>query len=196
MLSEEDGAALVALARGAIEERLFGSDLASVRDAIPITAALAEPRGCFVTLKIPDASGSPVLRGCIGSLEARRPAHEAVVESARQAAFEDPRFPPLRADEYPAVTLSVSVLSAPEPVASPAEIVAGRHGVILAARGRRAVFLPEVAAEQGWSVEEMLGHLARKAGLPAEAWREARLHVFFTEHVASPPSPPARIRRS
>jgi AmmeMemoRadiSam system protein A len=195
-LNAEEGAALVALARGAIEERLFGGALAAVRARIRITEALAGPRGCFVTLKAPHPEEGLVLRGCIGSIEARLPAHEAVVEAAVQAAFEDPRFPPLRRDEYVAVSVSVSALTPPAPVPSAADIVPGRHGVVLETGGRRAVFLPEVAAEHGWSTVQMLEHLSRKAGLPADAWRQARLHVFFSEHFTETTQAPARIRRS
>jgi AmmeMemoRadiSam system protein A len=196
-LSLAEGASLVALARAAIEERLFGAGvLAEVRAAIEITEAMTAPRGCFVTLKTPDPSGRLALRGCIGSIEARLPAHEAVVESALLAAFDDPRFAPLRREEYVSVALAVSALTPMEPVPSAEAIVAGRHGVLLEAAGRRAVFLPEVAAEQGWTTVEMLEHLARKAGLRPEAHREARLFVFLSERFGEENGPTDRIRRS
>lgn len=196
-LTPPEGAALVALARAAIEERLFGGGaLGSARARLEITEALAIRRGCFVTLKKPAPSGELLLRGCIGSIEPRLPAHEAVVESAVHAAFEDPRFPPLEREEYAEVALSVSALTPMEPVPSAEAIVAGRHGVLLEASGRRAVFLPEVAAEQGWSTVELLDQLCRKAGLPRGAWREARLWVFLSERFGEEAEPPARIRRS
>jgi AmmeMemoRadiSam system protein A len=196
-LSLAEGASLVALARAAIEDELFGGGvLAEARAAIRLTEAMTAPRGCFVTLKTPDPSGLLALRGCIGSIEARRPAHEAVVESALLAAFEDPRFAPLRKEEYVSVALSVSALTPMEPVPSAEAIVAGRHGVLLEAAGRRAVFLPEVAAEQGWTTVELLEHLARKAGLGPTAWREAHLSVFFSERFGEDDGPADRIRRS
>jgi uncharacterized protein (TIGR00296 family) len=64
-------------------------------------------------------------------------------------------------------------------VASPEEIVVGRHGVILRKSGRSGVFLPQVATEQKWDRATLLDQLCRKAGLPAGEWREgAELLVF------------------
>lgn len=182
-LSAADGAWLLALARAAIEERLLGGDvLIALRARITLTETLAALRACFVTL---EADG--MLRGCIGSTEALRPAHEAVVEAARLAAFEDPRFTPVSADELPAIRLSVSALTPMVAVASAESIVPGFHGVALDALGRKALFLPEVAAREGWTRDELLARLARKAGLPAEAWRLGTLRVFscqrFTESL-------------
>jgi uncharacterized protein len=196
-LSPQEGAALVALARAAIEDRLHGSGvLAEARAAIRLTEGIRSRRGCFVTLKAPDRSGRLALRGCIGSIEARLPAHEAVVESAVLAAFEDPRFPPLGRDEFVSVALSVSALTPPTPVPSHETIVAGRHGVLLEVSGRRAVFLPEVASEQGWTTVQLLENLSLKAGLGRAAWREARLFVFLSERFGEDQVPAGRIRRS
>jgi uncharacterized protein len=196
-LSPEEGASLVALARAAIEDRLFGAGrLADARTTIRLTEAIRSPGACFVTLKAPDRSGRLVLRGCIGSIEARLPAHEAVVDAAVKAAFEDPRFPALGRHELATVSLSVSALTPPVPAPSPEAIEAGRHGVLLESQGRRAVFLPEVASEQGWTTVELLENLARKAGLDREAWREGRLFVFLSERFGEETGPPVRIRRS
>jgi AMMECR1 domain-containing protein len=60
-------------------------------------------------------------------------------------------------------------------------IVVGRDGVALDCDGRWALFLPEVATEQGWNRVQLLEQLARKAGLPARAWRRARLSTFQSE---------------
>jgi AmmeMemoRadiSam system protein A len=178
LLTPAEGGTLLALARAAIEDRLrTDGTLSRVRSGIPITPALAEPRGVFVTLKAPE-----VLRGCIGSILPSSPLHEAVVEAALGAAFEDPRFPPVTAEEYPALRLSASVLTALEPAASKDAIVPGTHGVHLSSGPRRAVFLPQVAAEQGWSTDELLEALARKAGLPRDGWRRAVLSVFRSQN--------------
>lgn len=67
-------------------------------------------------------------------------------------------------------------------VEGPAAIEVGRHGILLAKQGRQAVFLPQVAPEQGWDLPTTLSQLCRKAGLPTDAWREgARFHVFEAE---------------
>ena len=161
-----------------------------------MTPALAAARACFVTLKTPGSDGLLRLRGCIGSTEARLPAHKAVAATALDAAFADPRFPKLTRDEYPGLVLSVSALTPMAQVAGADAIVAGRDGVVLECDGRRALFLPEVATEQGWTRTELLENVARKAGLPAEAWRRARLFTFESERFGEPEGETARIRRS
>jgi AmmeMemoRadiSam system protein A len=181
-LTTEEGAALLALARAAIEDRLFGNGaLAAAQRSVPMTEALGSQRACFVTIKTPGAGGALELRGCIGSTEARLPAVDAVVLSAQEAAFEDPRFEPLTPEEHPGLVLSVSALTPMAVVAGAEAIVVGRDGVALDCDGRQALFLPEVATEQGWGRVQLLEQLARKAGLPRRAWRKARLATFQSE---------------
>ena len=181
-LSPADGAALLALARGTIEDRLRrDGTLARLRSSLTITEALAEPRGVFVTLKVEEVRGLR-LRGCIGSIQPGPPVHEAVVEAAHGAAFEDPRFPPVASSEFESLRVSISVLTPLETVATHEAIVPGTHGVHLVAGARRAVFLPQVATEQRWTTEELLENLARKAGLDRAGWRHAALSVFRSEN--------------
>jgi AmmeMemoRadiSam system protein A len=138
---------------------------------------LLASRGAFVTLT---AAGR--LRGCIGYIEGHKPLVEAVVDNGRSAAVGDPRFAPVSARELDGLEVEVSVLTPLAPVGSPEDIEIGRQGVVLAAQGRRAVFLPQVATEQGWDLETTLGHLAVKAGLAPNAWQEdAQLLVFEAE---------------
>lgn len=180
-LSAEEGAALVALARAAIEEKLLANGaLARRRATLSITPALAAPRACFVTLESGGPSGLS-LRGCIGTTEARLPAHEAIVASAIEAAFADPRFAPLTRAEYPALVVSISALT-PMKAVAPDEIIVGRDGVALDCDGHHALFLPEVAPKYGWTRQTLLEQLARKAGLPAGAWRRGELFAFESEH--------------
>lgn len=144
---------------------------------LPLSERLREPRGVFVTLH-----AGAHLRGCIGMIEGRLPLVRAVVDNGRGAAVDDPRFPPVTSDELSKLTLDISVLTPLRAVAGPAGIEVGRHGILLSKSGRQAVFLPQVAPEQGWDLPTTLTHLCRKAGLPADAWREgARLHVFEAE---------------
>jgi AmmeMemoRadiSam system protein A len=150
--------------------------LAARRGLVP-GPALTGHRGAFVTLR---AAGS--LRGCIGTIEGVCPLTEAVLRNARAAACEDPRFAPVSPAELDGLDLEISALTPLVPVASPDDIVVGRHGVLLSAGGRRAVFLPQVASEEGWDRTTMLRHLARKAGLPPDAWRDgAGFQVFEAE---------------
>jgi len=144
---------------------------------LDLDGVLAERRGVFVTLTRDGA-----LRGCVGTIEGRRPLAEAVIGAARSAAAADPRFPPVGSAEAALLDLEVSVLTTLLPVPGPEAIEVGRHGVLLRRGARQAVFLPQVAPEQGWDRETMLTHLALKAGLPPDAWRKgARFEVFTAD---------------
>jgi len=132
--------------------------------------------GAFVTLTRKDGGG---LRGCIGEIEARRPLAEAVAARAADAALRDPRFPPVREGELAGLRVEVSALTPETPVGSWRDIVLGRDGVTLEKDGRFAVFLPQVAPEQGWDLETTLEELSLKAGLDGDAWRAgARFGTF------------------
>lgn len=137
-------------------------------------------RATFVTVRTTDGA----LRGCIGELTAQRSLSESVRWTASRAVVADPRFPPVRPEEFGELRFSVSVLSPAVPVASPADVQVGRHGVTIEAGESRGVLLPEIALQQGWSAEEFVAAVCRKAGLSADAWRatEAVLAVFETEH--------------
>ena len=137
-------------------------------------AWLDAPGASFVTLTSGRAPGG-ALRGCIGSLEARRPLRADVEANAVAAALHDPRFAPLTARELDDTVVEVSVLSVPAalPAADEAELLArlrpGVDGVVLSACGRRATFLPQVW-EQLPDPADFLARLRRKAGLPADYW--------------------------
>lgn len=184
-LSAGEREALLRVARGSIRDALHSDgSLAAALGEAEAFPALAARGACFVTLKCSDTEGGsrePRLRGCIGTLTPLEPLSRAVASNARQAAFHDPRFPPLAAAEFPRVTLSISVLADPAPIEGPEEIVIGRDGIILEKGPHRSVFLPEVAVEQGWDRETLLAQLSRKAGLPRDGWHGARLLTFRTE---------------
>lgn len=139
------------------------------------TEGMNRNMGCFVTLKIGND-----LRGCIGEIEPFRPLYKAVTERAVDSAFCDPRFPQLSPEEFKKAVIEISALTPAHPVKSWRDIVIGRHGMTITKDGRSAVFLPQVAPEQGWNLEETLTFLSRKAGLPADAWRspDAAFTVF------------------
>lgn len=175
------GRRLLALARRAIIDGLGGPAMiaAAPTENTPgeppevsslVGAMLQAPGATFVTLT---ADGE--LRGCIGSLEPYRPLADDVTANARAAAFSDYRFPSLTARELSSLCVEVSLLGPAEPLAasSEAEAIAqlepGRDGIILAADGRRATFLPQVW-ESLPDPEDFLAHLKRKAGLPADCW--------------------------
>lgn len=179
-LSPADGAALLPLARAAIAAWLQRETLPLPAD---LPAALYARGAAFVTLRL---HGD--LRGCIGTLEARDALAQCVIDHAVRAAGHDPRFSPLTAAEFPRLHLEVSCLTPLVPVAGPAAVVVGQHGVVLTCHGQRAVFLPQVATEQGWDRTTLLRALARKAGLAADAWcaPAARYEVFEAQVFAEP----------
>ena len=144
------------------------------------TPVLREPRGVFVTLK---KRGN--LRGCIGRMVPDRPLAELVGAMALQSAFEDPRFSPVTPRDLPDLEIEISVLTPMKPVAGPNDIVVGRDGVLLRKGGRSAVFLPQVAPEQGWGRDEMLDNLSQKAGLPSGGWRDGASFLTFQAIVFS-----------
>ncbi len=167
---------LLTLARGALEAHFRGERLP--RLASDRAETFGQPRALFVTLR---REGR--LRGCIGTLSPEGDLSRAVPKFALRAAFEDPRFPPLSAEELPGCVIELSILTAPVPLERPEEIVIGRDGLILEAKGRSGLLLPQVATEWGFDRERFLLEVSRKAGLPAGAWKEpeARLWVFQAE---------------
>lgn len=130
-----------------------------------------------------------MLRGCIGSLEARRPLIADVAENAFAAAFRDPRFPPLGQHEVAELEIHLSLLTPPEPLAvrSEADLLQrlrpGQDGLILQEGGRRATFLPAV-----WDTlpdpGSFVRHLKQKAGLTADYWSATlEVYVYRAEHI-------------
>jgi AmmeMemoRadiSam system protein A len=145
-------------------------------------SARSKPCGAFVTLHT-DTPGGKKLRGCIGSMTAARPLEKTVRAMAQEAAFGDPRFPPLRAEEFPRCGIEISVLSPMTPCADPRQVRVGVHGLYLICRGRAGVLLPQVPVEQGWNLDEYLDYICVKAGLPPRSYEdpEARLFTFTAE---------------
>lgn len=183
-LTPEEGQELLRLARRAIEEPERGP----VDGPIQLRG-LARRRGLFVTLRNRTGADVGALRGCMGSMEASMPLAVEIHRVATMAAHRDPRFPSLGPQERSTVHLSISVLGATRPIDDWRRIDVGRHGVELSLAPRRAVFLPQVAREQGWDREQLLVQLSRKAGLEDEAWRRAQLAVFETQGFEEPGAP-------
>lgn len=167
-LEAPEKALLLATARRAIEAGLQGRDWAP--DPALASGALAAPGACFVTLKLDGR-----LRGCIGSLAPHRPLIQDVAANAQAAAFEDPRFPALDAEETQDLEIHLSVLgpTRPLPVKDEADLLAqlrpGLDGLVLKLGRRRATFLPSVWEELP-EPAGFLAHLKQKAGLPPDYW--------------------------
>ncbi|MBQ6471539.1 MAG: AmmeMemoRadiSam system protein B [Victivallales bacterium] len=173
-LTPEMQQGLLKLARRAIADEIHSAKT-TYDDAIYSDPALLRPAAVFVTLH---KHGK--LRGCIGTTAAQLPLRQAIVEYAQAAAFDDPRFPQVTAEELPELHIEISVLSPMRPISSPTEIIPGVHGVTVRMGRRSGLFLPQVW-EQLPDMESFLGYLcAEKAGLPFDAWRspECELRVF------------------
>jgi AmmeMemoRadiSam system protein A len=176
-LSPTDRQYLLTLAREAIARHLHGEESPSV-DTTALPESLAHNGASFVTL-----TKHGDLRGCIGSLEPRRPLVEDVRENAISAAFHDPRFPPVGPEEWDELRIEVSVLSSPRPVSynGPDDLIAqlrpGVDGVVIESGWNRATFLPQVW-EKLPDPDQFLEHLCRKAYLPAKAYRQPGLDVY------------------
>lgn len=167
------------IARKAVADAADGAPPPSVeelaqQEGVSLEGILMEKRGAFVTL-----TAQKRLRGCIGYIEGVKPLAWAVADNARSAAVRDPRFPPLTREDLPGLDLEISVLTPLRRIASPEEIEIGRHGVLMGKNGRQAVFLPQVATEQGWDRDTTLTQLSLKAGLDPGAWRSGAWFKVF-----------------
>jgi AmmeMemoRadiSam system protein A len=138
--------------------------------------------GCFVTLK-----NGEELRGCIGNFTSDRPLIEMVRDMAIASSRHDSRFAnnPIRSGELTKLDIEISVLSPMQKTDNPMGLELGKHGIYITSGYRSGCFLPQVATETGWSVEEYLNYCCvHKAGLPEYAWEEKGVDVYlFTADV-------------
>lgn len=174
-LTREEGQRLIAVARKAIEAKLFEKSSQETKEIPP---KFRQQGGTFVTLNMDGA-----LRGCIGHIIAKESILEGVEENAVNAAFRDPRFPPLSPEEWDRVSVEVSILTDPKPLPyeGPEDLLqklrAGVDGVIIRKGRHQSTFLPQVW-EQLPDKEAFLTHLCLKAGLEGDAWRKEPLEVL------------------
>lgn len=185
-ITEADKLYMTRLVRSVIEQALDGIALETMRLPAPQGELPQAELGAFVTLK---RQGR--LRGCIGMVQAAGPLYATLANMALAAAFRDPRFPPLEADEYAGLSLEISIMGPVSPCPGPEGIVIGRHGLILRKDGRSGLLLPQVPVEWNWDVPVFLQQLCVKAGLPAGAWNSpgAELLWFEAEHFDLPTLP-------
>jgi len=176
--SDDDGAYFVMKARSAIEQ--FG------RMKLRPSAADAPhkylvKRGVFVTVR---NSSSKELLGCIGRPYPSAPLMDNLIDSAIDAAFSDPRFPPLDVGELDRTTVEVSVLTLPEEVKakSPLDyrglVKVGRDGIIVEWAGGGGLLLPQVPVEEKWDIDEYLSYGCIKAGAQPDLWLTGRIKLF------------------
>lgn len=179
--SPQKGQALVRLARRTLNKKM-GRSTDKSRDSA-LDRVLADPDfetmcGTFVTLTMEGQ-----LRGCIGSLEPDEVIREGVRANALNAAFHDPRFPPVTSRELDKIDIEISILTRPRVLVYTdgkdlaAKLRCGIDGVIIRKGAARATFLPQVW-DQLPQPEDFLGHLCRKAGLAGDAWQTDDLEVM------------------
>ncbi len=180
LVSQQAAESLLALARKSLEYWFQHGSMLEV-DPETLPASTHKTLGAFVTLQ---KNGQ--LRGCIGEIVARRPAWQAVLERAVDAAIHDTRFSPVTASELNDLHLEVSLLGPYQQVDGPDSIILGRHGIVLSLGWRKATFLPQVATEQGWDRSTTLEHLARKAGISTRDIPRATIEVYEAQVVSEP----------
>lgn len=176
-LNKEEQEELLAVARQTLETYMREEKMPEFSITHPF---LEQKLGVFVTLR---KKGE--LRGCIGRFEPEQPLWEVVREVAIDSATRDSRFLPVQPEELDEIKIEISVLSRRRKVNSAEEIALGTHGVYLQKGNRSGVFLPQVAAETGWSFEEFMGQLcSQKAGLPKNCWQDPSVDLYtFTAQI-------------
>ncbi len=170
-LTDEEKIYLLRLAREVISKKVLGLEPEIPE---PPTEKLRENRGAFVTL---NKNGQ--LRGCIGYIEGVKPLYLTIADMAESAAFRDPRFPPVSADEVPDLEIEISVLTPLRPIDSLDEIQVGRDGILIRQGFYQGLLLPQVATEYGWGQERFLSETCHKAGLPSDCWRDPDTDILI-----------------
>ncbi|MDD4732365.1 MAG: AmmeMemoRadiSam system protein A [Desulfovibrio sp.] len=173
LISDEEKQYLRDLVRRSIASGLSGEE---AQPPEPPTDKLRESLGAFVTL-----TRGGQLRGCIGNVQGSGEVWRTVWEMARAAAFSDPRFPPLKPEEFEDVEWEISIISPIEPCRDVNEIVVGKHGLIVQRGGHSGLLLPQVPVEWGWSREQFLRQTCVKAGLAENSWNKAGTNLYWFE---------------
>jgi len=181
-ISPDERRYLLTIARETIAAELENRKPQYPSDEAAKSPVLKQPCGAFVTLH-KNADGAPggrSLRGCIGRMSANLPLEETIRIMAHEAAFGDPRFPPLRSGELEQCHIEISALSPMTVCPDPRQVKVGVHGLYLTRGGRSGVLLPQVPVEQGWDLDEYLDYICVKAGLPPKSYDapDATLFTF------------------
>jgi uncharacterized protein len=198
-LTDEEGKFLVQLARTTVKKFLENGEKIEPPKETP--KKFFEHCGVFVTINN-RRRGEKELRGCIGYPYPTSPLVEAVIDSAINAATQDPRFEPLSLDELGKVMFEVSVLTPPElvEVANPKEylskIKVGEDGLIVEKGYYKGLLLPQVPIEWGWCEEEFLCQCCVKAGIPMDSWLTKGVKIYkFKGIVFEEETPMGEVKR-
>ena len=172
-LSKSEKKQLLEIAKLAIYEAVINNKRVSI-DENNLSAKLKLPLGAFVTLHKQER-----LRGCIGRFEPNQPLYSVVVEMAIAAAFNDPRFQKVTQDELENIDIEISVLTPRKKINSIDKIVIGKHGIYIQKGEKTGTFLPHVATDMNWGVEEFVQKCAvDKAGISKNEIKDAELFTY------------------
>ncbi len=172
-LTEKDKSDLLGIARLSMETYVEKGKTPKLKTEA-FSENLKSPCGAFITL-----TKDGELRGCIGNFEPKDALYSVVQQMAVAAASRDHRFSKVKKEEFEDIELEISVLTPMKKISSVDEIELGKHGIYIINGSSSGTFLPQVATETGWSLEEFLGHCARdKAKLGWEGWKEAEIYIY------------------
>lgn len=178
-LTDDDKKNLLELARKTLAYYLSKRKTPTPEDfGIKVSEPMKAQRAAFVTLK---KDGE--LRGCIGEIFPRQELYKSVIANAINAGVNDPRFPAVTQNELKSIDFEISALTPPMQVPSYDKIRIGTDGMVLKKGWSSAVFLPQVATEQGWDLATTLTYLSRKAGLSGDAWKKGATFLTFQADV-------------
>jgi AmmeMemoRadiSam system protein B/AmmeMemoRadiSam system protein A len=145
-------------------------------DVSKISEKLKLPVGAFVTLYKNGA-----LRGCIGRFEPNEPLYLVVAEMAKAAALQDTRFEKVKPAELSEIKIEISVLTPRKQIHSLSEIILGKHGIYIQKGSKHGTFLPHVALQMGWNIEQFVGFCAQeKAGIGYDGYKDAEIYIYET----------------
>jgi len=171
--TEQEKEMLIAMAKNSIKEAILGVATEGTTPDFK-SEALNAQNGVFVSVYV-----NGQLRGCLGRFNNTEPLWQAVKQLAVSAATEDSRFDEITAEELDLLSVEISVLTPLQKIKSSKEIQLGKHGIFIKKGTNNGVFLPQVADNYHWTVEEFLGHCARdKAKIGWDGWREAEIYIF------------------
>lgn len=171
-LTAEEKQILLGIARQSINKRIRESEFYEVPKRYK--GNLQKKCGVFVTLKLHGK-----LRGCLGRFSAEKNLPETVAEIAVSSALNDHRFTPVSKDEVDDIVIEISILTPMKKINDISEIELGKHGVYIKKNDKTGTFLPEVASQTNWALNEFLGHCAQdKAGIGWDGWKDAEIFTY------------------
>lgn len=172
-LSTDDKKQLLTIARSALELYINENSLPKYLET-DIKPSNQSKAGAFVTLY---KKGE--LRGCIGHIESDIPLYKTIQSLTVSSATKDHRFKSVNQDELREIEIEISVLTPMKKISSIDQIEIGRHGIYIKKGYQTGTFLPQVASNTDWTVEEFLGKCARdKAHIGWDGWKDADLFTY------------------